>query len=453
MNIAASIQAPEPICNVETEAGLIAALLMDNRQIDRVADVVSGEDFSDPFFRQVFEIACTERALGNAVHAASLRRALGDDKAKLLATLSAGSGAVLIGAADFAREVRELGRKRRLVEGLEHLAMSARLIGEGHETTADELTSDVETVLAENTNHDDSIQQLSAADCIRKVVDSFGDHEPGIRSGIGSLDSSLGAIRKRNLVIMGGRPGMGKSAVASSYALGAASKGHGVLFISLEMSAEEIGERMAADLCFDGELQVPYSAITDWAVNAQQAREVARAADRINDLPLTVVDMGGGTLGRVNALVRRYKRRYEARHKKLELVIVDYLQLLSPDTREKDLYTRVSEVSKGLKTLAKTQDVAVLALCQLSRKVEERKDRRPQISDLRDSGQIEQDADAIVFLYAPEYYLLQEEPSAERDSALDEVKGKLEFIVAKRRRGAAGVGEGRFYRAFQAVRG
>jgi replicative DNA helicase len=95
--------------------------------------------------------------------------------------------------------------------------------------------------------------------------------------------------------------------------------------------------------------------------------------------------------------------------------IVDYLQLVSPDAREKDLYTRVSEVSKGLKTLAKAQDVAVLALCQLSRKVEERKDRRPQISDLRDSGQIEQDADAIVFLYAPEYYLLQEEPSAERD--------------------------------------
>jgi replicative DNA helicase len=124
-----------------------------------------------------------------------------------------------------------------------------------------------------------------------------------------------------------------------------------------------------------------------------------------------------------------------------------------PDAREKDLYTRVSEVSKGLKTLAKAQDVAVLALCQLSRKVEERKDRRPQISDLRDSGQIEQDADAIVFLYAPEYYLLQEEPSAERDSALEEVKGKLEFIVAKRRRGAAGVGEGASIAQFQAVRG
>jgi replicative DNA helicase len=175
MNAASPIQAPEPICNTETEAGLIASMLLDNRQIDRVADIVNGEDFSDPFFRQVFELACHERALGHAVHAASLRRPLGDDKAKLLATLTAGSGAILIGAVDFAREIHELGRKRRLVEGIEALAMNARLLGEGHEVTADELTSEVETVLAENVNHDDSIQQLSAADCIRKVVDSFGD--------------------------------------------------------------------------------------------------------------------------------------------------------------------------------------------------------------------------------------------------------------------------------------
>lgn len=452
MNMASAIQAPEPIASIETEAGLIAAMLIDNRQIERVADIVQAGDFSDPFFRQVFELATHERALGNAVHAGSLRRALGDDKAKLLAQMMGGSGAVLIGATDFAKEVRELGRKRRLVEGLEALSAQARSIGSGSDATADEITSEVETVLSDNANTDDSIQQLSAADCIRRVVDSFGDNEPGIRSGIVSLDATLGAIRKRNLVIMGGRPGMGKSAVASSYALGAAARGHGTLFVSLEMSAEELGERMAADLCFDTDEQVPYSAITNWDVTSSQARQIARAADRINDLPLTIIDMGGGTLGRLNALVRRHKRRYLARNQKLEIVIVDYLQLLSPDAREKDLYTRVSEVSKGLKSLAKSQDVAVLALCQLSREVEKRKDRKPQISDLRDSGQIEQDADAVVFLYSPEYYLMQEEPSNERDNALDEVRGKLEFIVAKRRRGPAGMGEGRFYRQFQAVR-
>jgi replicative DNA helicase len=219
------------------------------------------------------------------------------------------------------------------------------------------------------------------------------------------------------------------------------------------MSEEELAERMACDLCFDSELQIPYSAVTDRRITVEQGRQIARAADMVRDLPLVIVDKGGDTLGKLNALVRRHKRRFAARNNRLELVVVDYLQLVSPDAREKDLYTRVSEVSKGLKSLAKNHDVSVMALCQLSRKVEERKDRRPQMSDLRDSGQIEQDADAILFLYAPEYYLLQEEPSPERDAALLEETGKLEFIVAKRRRGPGGLAYGKFYRSFQAVRG
>jgi replicative DNA helicase len=452
MNMAAPISPPEPITNLETEAALICALLLDNQQIDRVADIVRPDDFSDPFFRQVFELALHERSLGKAVHAGSLRRAIGDDKARLLSQMSMGSGAVLIGAADFARELREVGRKRKVVDGIESLIAEARTVGLGRETSADELVSEIETVLAE-ANDEQQSRESTASEAIGRMVDNLRNTDNGVFSGIGSLDATLGPLRSGNLCIVGGRPGMGKSAVASSYALGAASRGHGTLFVSREMSEEELAERMACDLCFDAEVQVPYSAVTDRRVTVEQGRQIARAADHIRDMPLVIVDKGGDTLAKLNALVRRHKRRFTARNQRLELIVVDYLQLISPDAREKDLYTRVSEVSKGLKQLAKSHDVAVMALCQLSRRVEQREDKRPHMADLRDSGQIEQDADAICFLYAPEYYLLQEEESPEREAALQQEAGKIEFIVAKRRRGPGGVGYGRFYRSFQAVRG
>lgn len=452
------IHSAEPIANVETEAALISALLLDNNQIDRVSDIVTGEDFSDPFYGQVYGICVDERARGNAVHVLSLRRALGEEKTRLLIDLGT-NAATLVGAQDFAREIHELGRKRRIVDGLETLLAEAKQIGLGTEKSADELTADAETILSESADRYEARKHLSAAECIGKVMDGLNDRDTGVHSGIGSLDATLGGIRAGNLVIMGGRPGMGKSAVASSYAIGASMRNHGTLFVSLEMSAEELGERMAADLCFDSETQIPYGAITNANVTVDQGREMARAAERIRDLPLTIIDTGTATLGKLNALVRRHKRRFAAKNRKLELVIVDYLQLVSPDHREKDLYTRVTEVSKGLKALAKTHQVGVLALCQLSRKVEERTEKRPQMADLRDSGQIEQDADAIVFLFSEEYYLLQCEPVEDADkhaiweTKLDELRNKIEFIVAKRRRGPAGVGYGRFYRSFQAVRG
>jgi replicative DNA helicase len=442
-----------PIANVETEAALIAAILIDNQQIDRVADIVRAEDFFESFYRDVFELAVQERNLGNAVSVLSLRRAVGDEKAQMLVGLTSGSGAVLIGAVDFAHEIAELGRLRRIVGGLEAIVAHAKETGAGKGATAEEVVAEAETVLSASLDTRDGAKSITAGEAIAALVENLGKDEPGVTSGIVALDHTLGPIRKHDLTILGGRPGMGKSAVASSYSLGAAAKGHGVLFISREMSAEDLAERMAADLCFDGDLQVPYSAVTSRQLTNVQAREVARAADRIRDLPLVIEDKRGKTLGSINALVRRHKRRFAARDQRLDLVVVDYLQLVSPDQREKDIYTRITEVSKGLKDCAKTNGVAVMALCQLSRAVEQRQDKRPIMADLRDSGQIEQDADAILFLYSPEYYLRQSEPSDERDRLLADCRGRIEFIVPKRRRGPGGTGYGRFYRDFQAVRG
>jgi replicative DNA helicase len=249
---------------------------------------------------------------------------------------------------------------------------------------------------------------------------------------------------------------MGKTACALSYALGAAARGHGVLFVSIEMGAEQLAERMAADLCLDS--RIPYADIRDRRLTSQQRMEVCRARDRLAAMPLQVIDKGGLTIGRLRILVRRWCRRFEARGQKLELVIVDYLQLLRAD-RKMDRYETVTEISKSLKEMAKDNNLAVFALSQLSREVEKRPDKRPQLSDLRESGQVEQDADAVLFFLRPEYYLRTEEPApndpkhAEWQVALDKCQGRIELIAAKRRNGQTGSRVADFLGQFQAVRG
>jgi replicative DNA helicase len=445
--------------NVEAEAALLGALMIENRLIDPVADIVKAHHFFEPLHARIFEAILREASLGRAASPVTIRTSFVDDPGMkevggvgYLAQLT-GSGAAVIGARDFAAQIKELAQLRAIIGGLLDVVGQAR--DTSGEVAPDKLIAEAFTILSDIGEEDSGeAKSVTAAEAIDAVVESFGKSETGVTSSvIDALDRTLGPIRQHDLVIMGGRPGMGKSAVASSYALGAASQGHGVLFISREMSAEDLAERMACDLCFDADVQIPYSAVTARQVTNPQAREIARAAERIRDLPLVIEDKRGKTLGSINALVRRHKRRMAAKGQTLRLVVVDYLQLVSPDHREKDLYTRVTEVSKGLKDCAKTNDVAVLALCQLSRNVETRQDKRPMMSDLRDSGQIEQDADAIVFLYAAEYYLMQSEPSDERDRLLSECHNRIEFIVPKRRRGPGGLGVGRFYRQFQAVRG
>ena len=252
---------------------------------------------------------------------------------------------------------------------------------------------------------------------------------------------------------------MGKTALALSYAIGAAQQGHGVLFVSLEMSSTELAARMVADLCFNGNDGVPYNAIRDGVLNDWQADKVCKARDTMHRLPFHVVDAGQLTVGRLNTLIRRHARKMAARGHKLELVIVDYLQLLSSDARGRSNYETVSEVSRGLKAAAKDHGVAVFALAQLSREVEKRPDKRPQLSDLRDSGQIEQDADAVLFLLRPEYYHWQAEPEKDTsawdkwEAELREMLGAIEFILAKRRNGVTGATFGSFYGTYQAVRG
>jgi replicative DNA helicase len=450
----------DTLANLEAEAELLGTLMMDNSSIDRVADILTAEDFYEPAHGRIYSAIVREASLGRASNPITLKgyfeadshiQSLGGQG--YLMNLTASTFGMV--ATDTAKQLIELATRRRMRAGL---------------GTASEACGDLEVALGEIVSHadaamsssaKDAIHQPTAGECFDELIEGFRAKRDGVLCHqIPELDALLGPMRPKQLIIGAGRPGMGKTAAALSYAIGAAKAGHGVLFVSLEMSSVELAARMAADMCFDerGVTGVPYSAIRDGTLHASQERKVVEAGSQMHGLPLNVVDVGNLAIGRLNMLIRRHARRMAANGQKLELVIVDYLQLLSPDTKGRSNYEAVSEVSRALKAMAKDHGVAIFALAQLSREVEKRPDKRPQLSDLRDSGQIEQDADAVLFLLRPEYYLNQSEPEPgtkerpqwEADIAV--ARGRIEFILAKRRNGVTGSAVGDFHGAFQAVR-
>lgn len=458
---------PELPANTETEAALLGALMVENRLIDEIADRLSGEHFFEPLHGRVFEAVVKERALGRVVTPITLRPYFTDDEAmrevggpSYLAQLT-GSGAGVIGARDFAEQIRELALRRRLIGGLEQLLVRVRDYGSSFET----LVGEVEGVIAAASETPSAGQDVSASQSIADYMKQLEDGlPPGVLSGIEEFDRSIGPIREGDVIVVAGRPGMGKTALGLNYGYGAA-KGSpdrepaGVLFVSREMSKPQLAARLAASLCFDGFKGINFGAIERGSLSAEEFRAILRANSEIQDLPFLIHYSSSMRIGQLNRLIRRTKRRMAARGVQLKLVIVDYLQRVSPDQRCENRTQEITQVSMGLKDAAMENGVGLMALAQLSREVEKRADKRPQMSDLRESGQIEQDADTIVFLFRAEYYLRQTEPPAddspEREKwelALAAVEHVIEFICAKRRQGETGTRRGRFHGAFQAVR-
>lgn len=448
----------DPLKNVEAEAELLGSLMQDNWHIDRAADLLTPADFSEALHGNIYAAILREAALGKPVNPITLKGYFENDEAikvmggpvYLMQLNGQASGLV---TQETAKQVAELAERRRMRAGLEQ----AMLDCDDLTLSTGEVISATDAALS--VTGKDLIHQPTGAECFDELIAGFDDKTNGVECVlIPALDELLGQMRPKQLVIGAGRPGMGKTALALSYALGAAQNGSGVLFVSLEMSSKELAARMAADLCFGGEVGVPYSAIRDGDLSVSQRREVVKAGSMMRGLPFSVVDVGNLTIGRLNMLVRRHARKMAAQGHKLELVIIDYLQLMSPDSKGRSQYEAVSEVSRGLKAIAKDNDLAVFALAQLSRSVENRPEKRPQLSDLRDSGQIEQDADAVLFLLRQEYYLKQAEPEpmhADRlgwERLMDMHRGKIEFIVAKRRNGTTGSAFGDFHGTYQAVR-
>jgi replicative DNA helicase len=263
-----------------------------------------------------------------------------------------------------------------------------------------------------------------------------GNSVLGVPSGLTELDERLGGFQPGELVIIAGRPGMGKSALATGLAFDSAMRGLPATIYSLEMTAEQLATRLLAD-----RLALSSDALRRGRLDAEQLASVERGAREIADIPLLIDESGGLTMGQLAARARRQKRLSGT-----GLIVVDYLQLMRGSRPGRDGRTQeVAEITTGLKALAKELSVPVVALSQLNRAVETRNDKRPMLADLRESGSIEQDADAVLFVYREEYYLERERPDmsnmdayADWDTRYSKAKGQGEIIIGKSRHSGIG---------------
>lgn len=439
---------------LEAEMFLLGGLFRDPRRIDAVAEHVRFEDFAEPLFGTIYAAILDGHSKGLTVTPITVRPFIADHPSfepmggnAFLAGITV-ADTLLSPPVALAKHVAAAARRRRFIEALNEAASQPQ--GEAIER----MVELADSAIVEATASAKQSERLTGAQGMAKLAKAMQEQRRGVTCKIiPTMDEVLGPLRPKSLNLLAGRPGMGKTAVALSYALGAAQNGHGVMFVSLEMSSDELCARAASEMSFGGRRPVPYEEFNREGPPSRAVLDaLAEAEARLSDMPLEIIDTGGMTISRLAMEVRRNKRRMDAKGESLGLVVVDYIQLLRTDSRTQSPYERVSEVSMALKMIAKDNEVAILALAQLSRSVEQRPDKRPSQADLRDSGQLEQDADTITFLLREEYYLRKEKAEG-WEAALEQVQNEIEFIVAKRRHGTEGSAKGYFYGQYQAVRG
>jgi replicative DNA helicase len=428
--------------NIIAEQELVGALLLDNRVFDRTSDIVRLEHFSDGLHARIWERAAEMIQAGQAANPVTLLPHFAQDPdirhgltvAQYLGRLTAGVVS-LREAKQYAEQVRDLAVKRGLID------IGNRLVADGHhpETVATEVIRETEGALYELAERS-TYGRGSVA--IASVIDDCLDHADqaylarkenrpiavGVPTGFRDIDRKL-TLAPGNLIIIAGRPGMGKSALSLNIARRVAASGIPVQYDSMEMSAEELGYRLLSEAS-----DLTTTAIKTGQVTQPEMDHLARKRYTLRGLPLYIDDAGGLKIGQMAARARRVKRQ-----RGIGLLVVDYLQLMAGGSNNR--VSDVTEITTGLKALAKDLEIPIIALSQLSRAVEARDDKRPQLSDLRESGSIEQDADAVMFVYREEYYFERDNPKPDGIALVDwekkyvKIAGKAEVIVAKNRHG------------------
>jgi replicative DNA helicase len=464
------VEAPALPQNIEAEAALLGALMIDNRLAEDIQLKLRPEHFFEPLHARIYE-AILKLVDKNMIASPVTLRPLFEQDEEMkelggpayLAQLT-GSGAAIIGARDFAGQVYELALLRALVgvgrEMVENALDTSEEVDPKGQIEAAEAA--LYRVAEEGGGESSTKTFAQAATLAVKTAEralNSGGHISGITTGMDGLNAKIGGLHHSDLVILAGRPGMGKTALATNIAFNAATRwvrdladgispeksvGAGVAFFSLEMSSEQLANRILAE-----QSGIVSERIRTGQISRAEFHDFARAAGALEGLPLFIDDTPGLTIAAIRTRARRMKRRHN-----IGLVVVDYLQLLQGTGRNgnDNRVQEISEISRGLKMLAKELNVPVLALSQLSRAVEQREDKRPQLADLRESGSIEQDADMVLFVYREEYYLVPSEPEHpvpgepqekfnkynDWEEKMRPVRGMAEVIVAKQRHGATG---------------
>ncbi|MDR3519259.1 MAG: replicative DNA helicase [Azospirillaceae bacterium] len=455
--------ARQPLRNEAAEQGLLGAILFDNKVFEKVNEFLKPEHFYDPAHGRIFEACRRVIERGQVADPATLRGYFQNDVdletvggAGYLAQLMA-NVVSLRAAEDYGREIYELHLRRELVtlgEDVTHEAFTYDL-----DVSAVDQIEAAEKRLFDLATAGDTKgglvafdKSLAAAIGMAEAAFRRDSHISGCTTGLVDLDRKLGGLHKSDLLILAGRPSMGKTALATNIAFAAAKanmyskgkEGGVVAFFSLEMSSEQLATRILAD-----EAQVPSENIRRGDLKQEDFAHFVEASQELSRVPFYCDDTPALTISGLRTRARRL-----ARSVGLGVIVVDYLQLMrgSSTKASENRVQEISEITRGLKAIAKELDVPVLALSQLSRAVEQREDKRPQLSDLRESGSIEQDADVVMFVFREQYYLERAEPSRRPDESDDkfndryqrwiqrceEVHNTGEVIIAKQRHGPIG---------------
>jgi replicative DNA helicase len=452
-----------PPHNIEAEQALLGAILVNNEAFYRVSDFLEPKHFLEGIHQRIFELAGSLIRAGKLATPVTLKTFLPTDLDiagltvnQYLARLAA-EATTIINAEDYGRTIYDLSVRRDLItigEDMVNLAYEAPV-----DATPQSHIEDAERKLfelAETGRYESGFQRFAqalttAVDMAAQAYQRDGGLS-GIATGLTDLDSKMGGLQKSDLIIVAGRPGMGKTALATNIAYNVARafaqgdvradgsretvNGGVVGFFSLEMSAEQLATRIIAE-----QTGIPSNKIRRGAIDEADFERIKDISIELQSLPFYVDETGGLSIGQLAARARRLKRQ-----RGLDLLVIDYVQLLQGSTRRssENRVQEITEITTRLKALAKELNVPIMALSQLSRQVENREDKRPQLSDLRESGSIEQDADVVMFVFREEYYLTNKEPrpgTADHDKWLmdmDAVHGKAEIIIGKQRHGPTG---------------
>ncbi|MFD1343489.1 replicative DNA helicase [Litorisediminicola beolgyonensis] len=468
----AEIQAPDTMPHsIEAEQQLLGAILTNNDVYDRVASIIKAKHFYEPVHARIYEIAAARIAKNNLASPVTLKAFMEDDEGlqelggpTYLVRL-AGAAVSSFAVRDYAQMIYDLAVRRDLIALGRDISAKASKVDVASEPKEQivEAEQALYKLAEQGQTESGFVSFLRAVTDAVNVANAAYQREgklSGISTGLIDLDKKLGGLHPSDLLILAGRPSMGKTSLATNIAFNVAKaykrgikpdgsegaiEGGVVGFYSLEMSAEQLAARILSEAA-----EVPSEQIRRGDMTEEEFRRFVEAAKSLEACPLYIDDTPALPIAQLAARARRLKRTHG-----LDVLMVDYLQLVRGTAENR--VNEIAEISMGLKAIAKELNIPVIALSQLSRQVESREDKRPQLSDLRESGSIEQDADVVMFVFREEYYKEREKPGdhdldkmAAWQEEMERLHGKAEVVIGKQRHGPIGTVElsfeGRFTR-------
>ena len=448
--------------NIEAEQTILGSILENNELFDEITDDIDEGYFYDTVHQKIYKIISNLISKGLLANPVTIKNFFNDNEEL-----------TEIGGVEYLLKLTKVSTTKNQIKHysklLSDLYIRRQLIKISEETLEDSKNKELEitgTNILENTERKlfeiaerGEFQRsfVTFKDALKETIDmataAYKNDQGivGVPSGLTDLDDRLGGLHKQDLIIIAGRPSMGKTALATNIAFNAAEniqkkdKKTSVAFFSLEMSSEQLSTRILSE-----QSRIKSNDIRRGKINQEDFEKFIEASKNLENLPLHIDDTPAITISALSNRARRLKRKQG-----LDLIVIDYIQLMkSSSYRNEGRVLEIAEITQGLKALAKELDVPVLALSQLSRQVEQREDKKPQLADLRESGSIEQDADVVMFVFREQYYLEKQEPKlgtaehVEWQEKMSQVHNQAEIIIGKQRHGPTGLIKLEFESAF-----